>query len=138
MVSFIIYNFLSIFFIIFIILGLATSQRSFARSLQKKRKKSFGDERLPTTWDQLETVSEKFLKTHSEEDFLVFNHVINKEGAHVMGFMSPFLLDVLKKTEEWSVEGTFVITKWTLFSQVSFSFYILFKFSTLKFQYFFN
>ena len=48
--------------------------------MQKKRKKSFHDEKLPTTWEQLKTVPKKFKKTHSSKDFLMFNHVINKEG----------------------------------------------------------
>ena len=90
--------------------------------MQKKHKKSFQDERLPITWEQLETVPEKFIKTQFGEDFLVFNHVINNEGVHVMEFMSPSLLAVLKNTEDCSVDGTFDITKWTLFSQVSFRF----------------
>ena len=64
--------------------------------------------------------------------------MFNIEVVRVMGFMSPSLLDVLKKMEEWSFDGTFEITKWTLFSQVSFSSFILFKFSTVKFQNFFN
>ena len=97
-------------------------------------KHSHENGRLPTASDQLETMPKKFLKTHSGEDFLVFNI----EVVHVMGFMSPSLLDVLKKMEEWSFDGTFDITKWTLFSQVSFTFYILFKFPTVKFPNFFN
>ena len=47
LVSFIICNLLNNVFIIFIILGLATSHRSFARSLQTKHKQSFQEERLP-------------------------------------------------------------------------------------------
>ena len=84
------------FFIFFVILGLVTSHRSFTRSLQKKRKRSFGDEKLPTSWEDLKTVLDQFLKTNSGEDFTVMNKIINNAGARIMGFMSSSLLAVLK------------------------------------------
>ena len=91
-----------------------------ARGLQKKRKRSFGDEKLPTSWDDMKNVPEQFKTTHSGEAFLVMNQSINKMRALVMGFRSPSLLDVLRKFEELSIDGTFDITKWTLFAQVKF------------------
>ena len=45
---------------------------------------------------------------------------INNTGALVMGFSSPSLLDVLRKSEELSIDGSFDITKWTLIAQVKF------------------
>ena len=69
---------------------------------------------------------------------MLMNKVINKDGARIMGFMSPSLLAVLKKMEEMSIDGTFDITKWTLFAQVSFSFFILLNFSTVILHNFFN
>ena len=122
--SFIIYNFLSLFFNFIVILGLVTSHKSFACSLQKKRKRSFGEEKLPTSWDDMKTVPEQFLKSYSGEDFLVMNKSINEAGARIMGFVTPSLMVVLKKTDDISIDGTFDITKWTLFAQVRYSFFL--------------
>ena len=134
--SFIIHNLLINVFITFIILGLANSNRSFARLLQKHRKKLFQEKRLPSTWEDLQTVPEKFTKTNSGEEFLVYNEVLNKDGQCVLGFMSPSLLAVIKTGDEWSVDGTFDITKWTLFAQVRFK--MIFQFNFNIFQYFFK
>ena len=109
------------FFIFFVILGLVTSHRSFARKLQKKRKRSFGDEKLPTSLEDLKTVPDQFLKTNSGEDFMVMHKIMNDAGARIIGFMSPSLLAVLKKTEKISIAAPLDITKWTLFSQVRFN-----------------
>ena len=118
--SFIINNFLSLFLIFFIFIGLVISHRSLARGLQKKRKRSFGDEKLPTSWDNMKNVPKQFKTTHSGEAFLVMNQSINNVGALFMGFSVPSLLDILSKSEELSIDGTFDITKWTLFAQVKF------------------
>jgi hypothetical protein len=119
-VSFIINNFHTLFLIFCIFIGLAISHRSLARGLQKKRKMTFGDEKLPTSWDDMQNVPEQFKTTHSAEAFLIMNQSINNKGALIMGFSSPSLLEVLRKSEELSIDGTFDITKWTLFAQVKF------------------
>ena len=56
-------------------------------------------------------MTEKFMKTHSGKQFIVFKQFINKESARVLGFISPSLLAVLESTEEWNVDGTFNITR---------------------------
>ena len=50
--------------------------------------------------------------------------------------MSPSLLAIVKSAEEWTVDGTFDITKWTLFSQATFSFIFSFNFQLYIFSLF--
>ena len=77
-------------------------------------------EKLPTSWDDMQNVPEQFKTTQSFKAFLVLNQSINNKAALVMGISSPSHLDVLRKSEELSIDGTFDITKWTLFAQVKF------------------
>ena len=121
LVSFNIFNILNNVFIIFITLGLALSHRSFARSLQKKRKVDNEEEALPSSWDDLETVPSKFHLSKSGEELLCFNQVVNNDGMRIFGFLSPSLLAIIKSATEWSIDGTFDITRWTLFAQVRFT-----------------
>ena len=43
--------------------GTAISHKSLARSLQRKRKSSFGDNKLPSSWKDLEDIPEQFTKS---------------------------------------------------------------------------
>ena len=119
---------------------MALSHKSFARSMQKKRKSSIGDHKLPKAWKDLDDTPEQFTKTSSGEQFLIFNkEVDNTTGARILGFSSPSLLDVLRNASDISIDGTFDITKWTLFSQVKIAilvnlFYIFRPFFGLTFS----
>ena len=99
--------------------GTAISHKSLARSLQRKRKSSFGDNKLPSSWKDLEDIPEQFTKSSTGEEFLIYNREVNSTtGQRILGFSSPSLLDVLRHSSEASIDGTFDITKLTLFSQV--------------------
>ena len=99
--------------------GTAISHKSLARSLQRKRKSSFGDNKIPSSWKGLEDIPEQFTKSSTGEEFLIYNREVNSTtGERILGFSSPSLLDVLRNSSEASIDGTFDITKWTLFSQV--------------------
>ena len=119
---------------------MALSHKSFARSLQKTRKSSFGDHKLPKAWKDLDDTPEQFTKTSSGVQFLIFNREVdNTTGARILGFSSPSLLDVLRNATDISIDGTFDITKWTLFSQVKIAilvnlFYIFRPFFGLTFS----
>ena len=118
----------------FLLSGYLPKQRSLARNLQRKRKASFGETVLPKTWADFDDVPEKFQLTNDGSPFLSCDEVIGKAGERVLGFISPSLSEVLRGSSEWSIDGTFDITRWTLFSQVrSFCLY-LFKFVTCYFQ----
>ena len=141
LLNFITYNLLNNVFITFIIIGLATSNRSFARSLQKHRKNLFQEERLSSTWEALQTVPEKFSKTNSGEEFLVYNEVLNKDGQRVLGFMSPSILAVIKTGDEWSLdvlstsENGFCLHRYflKLFSNLTLIFFNIFSNSLILF-----
>ena len=67
----------------------------------------------------LEDIPEQFTKSITGEEFLIYNREVNSTtGERILGFSSPSLLDVLRNSSEASIDGTFDITKWTLFSQV--------------------
>ena len=119
LVSFIIIFLLDLFLTFIIFIGPAIPQRSLARFLQKKRKLSFGDTKLPSVWDDLQDIPSQFKKTSSGEEFLIMNKKLdNTSESRILGFSSPSLMDVFRRSREISIDGTFNITKWTLFSQV--------------------
>ena len=125
LVSFIIIFLLDLFLTFFIFVGLAISHRSLARIFQKKHKLSFGDTKLPSAWSDLVDIPSQFKKTSSGEEFLIMNKKLdNTSESRILGFSSPSLMDVFRKSREISIDGTFDITKWTLFSQVKIIIYV--------------
>ena len=119
LVSFIIIFPLDLFLTFIIFVGLVIQQRSLARFLQKRRKLSFGDHKLPSDWGDLEDIPSQFKQTSSGEEFMIMNKKLdNAAESRILGFSSPSLMDVFRGSREISIDGTFDITKWTLFSQV--------------------
>ena len=119
MVSFIISFLLDLFLTFIIFLGLVIPDRSLARHLQKKRKLSLEDIKLRSVWDDLQDIPTQFKETSSGEEFLMLNQKVdNTSESRILGFSSPSLMDVFRRSSEISIDGTFDITKWTLFSQV--------------------
>ncbi len=75
--------------------------------------------KLPTCWSDLDNIPEEFYTTNTGEALLMFDKIVDTAtGTKILGFTSPSLIAVLKGATEISVDGTFDITKWTLFSQV--------------------
>ena len=116
--KFIIFTIIIQFYNVFFVPGLMPKQRSFGRFLQKKRKNKFGDTSLPKTWKDFSSIPDQFLQTNDGEPFMILDKIIGNEGERVIGFVSPSLKHVMANSSSWSIDGTFDITKWTLFKQV--------------------
>ena len=94
---------------------------NLARQVQRKRKAERGPEgNLPTTWQDM-IVPLQYHHTTGGENFKIMevSQQLPKLGK-IWIFGSPFSLGILKSSEEWFLDGTFDVVKFTLFSQVSY------------------
>ena len=90
-----------------------------ARLVQRKRKAEWGSEgNLPTTWGEM-AIPQQYLQTTSGEDFVILDHTLEPPKiGKVWMFASDFTMSILKKSDEWYMDGTFEVVKETLFSQL--------------------
>ena len=93
--------------------------KSLARMVQRKRKAEWGTQaNLPTTWEEM-AIPHQYLQTSSGEDFVILDHTLEPPKiGKVWMFASDFTMSILKKSDEWYMDGTFEVVKLTLFSQL--------------------
>ena len=92
------------------------NQRSMARLIQKKRKAELGMPSLPSSWEEM-TVPDEYTITQDGEDFLILDEVVPGTLKKVWGWASASGVSVLKASSDIYGDGTFEVTKSTLFSQ---------------------
>ena len=101
-------------------LALLPKAASLARQLQRKRKADRGPEgNLPTSWQDM-IIPLQYHHTTGGENFTIMEESqALPKLLKIWIFASPFSLGILKSSEEWFLDGTFDVVKFTLFSQVS-------------------
>ena len=90
--------------------------KSFAKALQRKRKSVLDCPALPSSFEEFE-VPEKFKLTSDGKPFLICEKELENKAGKVIGFSSPTLLNELKISQEWFVDGTWDIVRDTFFTQ---------------------
>ena len=101
-------------------MALLPKASSLARQVQRKRKAERGPEgNLPTSWQDM-IIPLQYHHTTGGENFIISeeSQALPKLGK-IWIFASPFSLSILRSSEEWFLDGTFDVVKFTLFSQVS-------------------
>ena len=91
--------------------------KSIARKLQKGRKDILGAPALPTDWESM-VLPENLKLTVQGDRFLIMEKVVGHKGEKIFGFASDNMLSILNSSQEWFVDGTFDVTRHTLFAQV--------------------
>ena len=80
----------------------APTQNCLAKRLQRKRKSSFDSPPLPTSWEEI-SVPDHFKSTTDGQDFLILEEELN--DRKILGFASPSMLQVLRSSDEWFIDG---------------------------------
>ena len=64
-------------------------------------------------------IPEQYLQTTSGEDFVILDESLEPPKIEkIWMFASDFTMSILKKSDEWYMDGTFEVVKTTLFSQL--------------------
>ena len=87
-----------------------------AKALSRKRKSDLNYPAMPTSIDEL-IVPDMMKKTADGEDFLILETQTNGKKEKVIGFASPTMLQVLRESREWFIDGTWDFVGRTFFSQ---------------------
>ena len=103
-------------------MALLPKASSLVRQVQRKRKAERGPGgNLLTSWqDMIIPLPLQYHRTTGGENFIIseVSQALPKLGK-IWIFASPFNLSILRSSEEWFLDGTFDVVKFTLFSQVS-------------------
>ena len=89
---------------------------TITKALSRKRKSELNCPQLPNSMEELQ-VPEIMKKTPDGEEFVILEEQINKKGDKVIGFASPTMLQVLRGSKEWFIDGTWDIVAQTFFTQ---------------------
>ena len=90
--------------------------KTFAKSLQRKRRTILDCPALPTCFEDF-SVPEKFKETTDGKQFLILETQLECKDGKVVGFASPTMLNELNQSDEWFVDGTWDIVRDTFFLQ---------------------
>ena len=90
--------------------------KTFAKSLQRKRRTILDCPALPTCFEDF-SVPEKFKETTDGKPFLIVETQLESKDGKVVGFASPTMLNELNQSDEWFVDGTWDIVRDTFFLQ---------------------
>jgi len=86
----------------------AGSLKTMERSLQREKAKVREHPPVPKTFDDFANIPEHFRTTFDGQKFLISNVRLDN-GERILIFSSFFGLDLLRKSENWMVDGTFSI-----------------------------
>ena len=90
------------------------------RAIQRERKKVMNIPDRPKKWEDIELPDALKVTADNKQFLILEKETCSVTKKKIIGFASPFGLELLSSSDQWIGDGTFDIAKCTLFSQVFF------------------
>ena len=97
-------------------LGYLPKPNTISKGLSRKRKAELDCPQLPSSFSDF-SVPESMKLTADNQEFLILETQLEGKDDKVVGFSSPTLLQVLRESMEWYIDGTWDIVRETFFTQ---------------------
>ena len=87
-----------------------------AKAMSRKRKSDLNYPAMPISIEEF-IVPDMMKKTADGDDFLILETQINEKKGKAIGFASPTMLQVLRESREWFIDGTWDLVASSFFTQ---------------------
>ena len=99
-------------------IGFMSKAGAIKKAVQRKRKEVIGSPNNPTTWEDV-IVPDQLKVTKDNQQFLILDKVLDTDTSKkILGFASPFGLQILRNSSQWFADGTFEVARYTIYPQV--------------------